>query len=224
MRTLQFEFLSNKNRERYLRIISPVGHFLGRLGIHPNVLSVTGLILSALAGLVFSTGSFFWGAWVVVLAGTCDALDGTLARETNKASKFGAFFDSILDRFGEILIFLGLAWHFSGGGVFLEGGKVSAGQSPVAVLLIVLAITGSIMVSYTRARAEGLGLTCNVGFMQRPERITLLVIGALLGSIPLIGGILIKVTLLVLAVLSNFTALQRIVHVRNQLLRESHSQ
>ncbi|MFO7737826.1 MAG: CDP-alcohol phosphatidyltransferase family protein, partial [Desulfatiglandaceae bacterium] len=100
----KFVFLSQKSRERYLRIINPVGRLMARLKIHPNILSFAGLILSALAGLGYSIGSFFWGAWVVVLAGTCDALDGQLARQTEKESPFGAFLDSTLDRFGEVFI------------------------------------------------------------------------------------------------------------------------
>jgi len=90
-------FLSEKNRARYLRIITPLGNVLAGIGVHPHVLSVAGLILSIVAGLFYSAGSFFWGAWVLVVAGTCDALDGLIARQNNKNSKFGAFFDSTLD-------------------------------------------------------------------------------------------------------------------------------
>jgi CDP-diacylglycerol---glycerol-3-phosphate 3-phosphatidyltransferase len=218
---MKFVFLSERNRERYLRMVVPIGRALGRLGIHPNLLSVAGLLLSGLAGLLYSAGAFFWAAWVVVLAGTCDVLDGELARMTGKASRFGAFFDSTLDRFSEVLIFVGMAWHYAGGAA-LGGapGAPPAGRSPVAVALIIAVITGSFMVSYTRARAEGLGLHCKVGWMQRPERMTLLVIGSLLHGLPVVGPLLMKLTLLLLAVLSNFTALQRMLHVRNQLLEE----
>lgn len=204
-----FTFLSDKNRERYLRIVEPFGNLLARLSVHPNVLSLAGLTLSIVAGLVYSTGSFFWAGWVVVLAGTCDVLDGQVARQTGKGSRFGAFFDSTLDRFGEVFIFLGLAWYFS-----------DRHQSPWVVLVIILTIAGSFMVSYTRARAEGLGIDCKVGWMQRPERVTLLIIGSLLAPIPIIGPILIKVTLLLLAVLSNLTALQRVFYVKNQILKD----
>jgi CDP-diacylglycerol--glycerol-3-phosphate 3-phosphatidyltransferase len=216
-------FLSDKNRDRYLRLVTPIGKLLGRLNVHPDVLSLVGLILSLVAGLIYSTGSFFWGAWMVVLAGTCDVLDGQLAKQDGKESPFGAFFDSTLDRFGEVFMFLGLAWYFSGGKVFFESKAVNPAdsQSPLAVLLIILAIAGSFMVSYTRARAEGLGVECKVGWMQRPERITLLVIGSLLGSLPLIGHVLMKLTLLLLAISSNFTALQRMVYVRKQLKKEN---
>jgi phosphatidylglycerophosphate synthase len=162
----------------------------------------------------------------VVFAGTCDALDGQLARQTGKDSKFGSFFDSTLDRFGEVFIFMGLAWYFAGGTSFMAGGgnKAADFQSPLTVLFIILAIAGSFMVSYTRARAEGLGADCNIGWMQRPERMTLLIIGSLVGSAPVIGPILMKLTLLLLAVLSNFTVLQRMVYVRKQLLKKNQVQ
>lgn len=205
----EFTFLSDKNRERYLRIIQPVGNLLARLSVHPNILSLAGLILSMVAGVLYSTGAFFWAGWIVVLAGTCDVLDGQIARQTGKRSQFGAFFDSTLDRFGEVFIFLGLAWYFS-----------ARHQSPWVVLLIILAIAGSFMVSYTRARAEGLGIDCKVGLMQRPERVTLLIIGSLVAPIPVIGPVLIKLTLLLLAVLSNLTAVQRMFYVKNQILKD----
>lgn len=218
-----FVFLSDRNRERYLQIITPVGRLMARLRIHPNILSLLGLILSALAGLVYSTGSFFWGAWVVVLAGTCDALDGQLARQTEKESPFGAFLDSTLDRFGEVLIFLGLAWHFSGGADIFEVTVESSTHSerPFAVALIILVVAGAFMVSYTRARAEGLGVDCKVGWMQRPERFVLLIIGSLLAALPVVGPAVMTVTLLLLALLSNFTAIQRMAFVKRELSKKT---
>ena len=218
--------LSDKSKEIFLRIIDPIGGILARFNVHPNSLTLAGLILSMAAGLVYSTGSFFWGAWVVVLAGSCDVLDGWLARKTGKHSPFGAFFDSTLDRFGELFIFLGLAWHFSGGPGLFQSPMERPGQAQSlwAIVCIILAIAGSFMVSYTRARAEGLGVTCNIGWMQRPERMTLLIIGSLLASIPGIGHVLMKLTLLMLAVLSNVTAVQRMFFVKRKLLRENRVQ
>ncbi|UCF56944.1 MAG: CDP-alcohol phosphatidyltransferase family protein [Deltaproteobacteria bacterium] len=215
-----------KNKERYLRIITPLRKVLTRLGVHPNILSIAGLILSIVAGFVYSTGSFFWAAWIVVLAGTCDALDGELARQTGKNSRFGAFFDSALDRYSDGFILIGLGWYFAGGPMLLGAqGKGTVGvQSPWVVVFIIMAMAGSFMVSYTRARAEALGLDCKIGLMQRPERITLLIIGSLLGSVPVVGPMFIKATLLVLAVSTNITAIHRIIHVRNQFLRENQVQ
>ena len=219
----KFGFLIEKFRERYFRIIKPMGNVLARIGIHPNVLSVFGLILSIIAGVIYSTGSFFWAACMVIIAGTCDALDGQLARQTDKQSTFGAFFDSTLDRYSDMFLLIGLAYHFAGGQAFTlyHDSKSIDSSSPWTVFVIVIAMAGFFMVSYTRARAEGLGVDCDVGLMQRSERIVLLIIGSLLGSIPLIGPILLKATLIALAILSNFTAIHRMVYVRNQLLKEN---
>jgi CDP-diacylglycerol--glycerol-3-phosphate 3-phosphatidyltransferase len=219
----QLAFISEKNRERYLRIIGPVARILGRVGVHPNILSITGLLLSAVAGLFLSQGVFFWGAWIIVLSGICDTLDGQIARQNNKHSRFGAFFDSTLDRYGEMLYFIGLAYYFAGGQSFttVPANPVRGVPCPWTVLLILLTVAGSFMVSYTRARAEGLGVECRGGVMQRPERITLLVIGTLLGAIPVAGPVLIKITLLLLAVSTNVTAVYRMVVVKNQFKRKN---
>lgn len=215
------ELISQKNRDRYLRFIAPVGNLLARLKFHPNVITLVGLVLSAVAGWIYSTGAFFWAAWVLVLAGSCDVLDGQLARLTGRSTSFGAFFDSTMDRFGEIMVFLGLAWYFAGGASGWSGAvpEMPQTQSPVSVVLILLAASGSMMVSYTRARAEALGLECKVGWMQRPERLTLLVIGSLLAGLPVVGLTIMKLTFLVLALTANFTAVQRVMHVRTQLAR-----
>lgn len=220
-----FVLLSEKHKERYLRIVTPVGNLFARLGIHPNILSVAGLVLSVLCGIIYSMGYFFLGGCILVLAGTCDVLDGLLARKTGKVSRFGAFFDSTLDRFGEIFIFAGLAWYFSGGTALFQGilKPVPKTHSPLTVVFIILAIAGSFMVSYTRARAEGLGVDCKVGLMQRPERITLLIVGSLLGAIPAVGTYIVKATLILLAILTNITALQRMAFVKKALIREMES-
>ncbi len=215
--------ISKKYRETYYNIISPVARFLGRMGIPPNVISVLGLILSISAGFVYSTGSFFWAAWVVVLAGCCDTLDGVLAKSTGKGTAFGAFFDSTLDRYSDMFVLMGLAWVFAGGPLLwkAQGSETPHYQSPLTVLLIIMAMIGSFMVSYTRARAEGLGMDCKIGLMQRTERVILLVIGSLLGSLPFIGLVLLKLALFALAVSSNITAIHRIVYIRNQFQKET---
>ncbi len=219
---IPFSFLTEANRERYRRLIGPLANLFARFHIHPNTLSLLGLVLSGLAGLLYGTAHFFFAAWIVVLAGTCDVLDGELARITGKTSRFGAFFDSTLDRFSEVFLFLGLAWYFSGGHHALSVGNAETGTaaSPVTVLFIMLALGGSFMVSYTRARAEGLGIDCKTGFMQRPERMVLLIISSLLASLPAVGLWIMKLALFFLALLSLLTALQRMIHVRKQLLKE----
>jgi CDP-diacylglycerol--glycerol-3-phosphate 3-phosphatidyltransferase len=180
-------------------------------------------MLSILAGIIYGSGSFFWAAWVVVLAGTFDALDGQVARSTEKKSPFGAFFDSTLDRYSDVFLFIGLAYHYAGGAanIGVEQLDNQGESSPWIVIVIILAIVGSFMVSYTRARAESLGIECKKGMMQRPERITLLIIGSLLGSIPKIGSFIMVLTLIVLAISTNLTALYRMYLVRNQLLDEN---
>lgn len=220
----RFVFIDEKNRDRYLRIITPVGKFFARTGIHPNTVTIIGLILSAAAGFIYSSGAFFWGAWVVVAAGICDTLDGLIARQAKKASIFGAFFDSNLDRYSDMFLFLGLAYYFSGGAnPLMDHNPQGHGEThPLTVLILFLAMSGSFMVSYARARAEGLGMECRGGMMQRPERMVLLIIGSLLGAIPGIGEILLKGTLLILAISTHLTAIYRIIAVRNQILKENH--
>ncbi|MFC1821958.1 CDP-alcohol phosphatidyltransferase family protein [Thermodesulfobacteriota bacterium] len=216
--------ISGKNRERYFKIISPVVDFFARAGIHPHVLSFAGFILSILAGVVYGAGAFFWAGWIVVIAGTCDAMDGLIARQSNKNSVFGAFLDSTLDRYSDMFLFAGLAYYFAGGHwlsrqlISEEGGGQA---SPWTVFAIIMVIAGSYMVSYARARAETLGIACKVGLMQRPERMVLLIIGSLLGAIPVFGVILLQATLVILAVTSNITALHRIFYVRNQIKKEN---
>lgn len=222
MQMTRVVFLSEKNRARYLRIITPITKLLSRLGVHPNILSLAGLIFSVTAGVAFSTGAFFWGAWIVMLAGTCDTMDGEIARRSGKNNRFGAFFDSTLDRYSDAFILLGMGWYFAGGPALFgaEGDGEVGVQSWWAVVFVIAALAGSFMVSYTRARAEFLGFECKIGLMQRPERITLLIMGSLLGSIPVVGLGLLKAMLLVLAVSSHITAIHRMVHVRNQFLAE----
>lgn len=214
-----FKLLSEKNRLRYLKVITPIGNFLARIGIHPNVLSVCGLILSIIAGVMYGMGLFFLASFVVILAGICDTLDGQLARQTGRSSKFGAFFDSTLDRYSDLSLLIGMAWFFSGYKALLgfNGQSITNDSHPWTILFIILAMTGSFMVSYCRARAEGLGLKCNIGVMQRPERIILIVLGSLLSVIPGVGPLIIKMTLFILALSTNITAIHRILYVRNQL-------
>jgi len=187
-------------------VIRPVAKLLISLKVHPHVVTFSGLALSILAFNFYRQGHFFYAGVMVVLAGACDVLDGKLARETNKMTKFGALMDSTIDRYSEILLFLGLAIFFYG-------------KHSHVIYPIIFAIAGSFMVSYIRARAEGLGLECKVGLMQRPERITWLAIGSVLGGIPKYGIYVMIVTIWFIAVLANITVIQRIVFIRNELKR-----
>lgn len=212
----EFKIISNQFKTRFWDFADAAAGILAGMKLTPNALTFLGLALNGVAGLIYSTGAFFWGGCAALFAGVCDALDGALARKTGQASRFGAFIDSVFDRFGEIFIFLGLVWYFSGGYSF-------AAYSPITALFTVLAVTGSMMVSYTRARAEGLGLECKVGLLQRPGRMIILILGSWLGALPDIGLLFMKATLFTLAVLSNFTAIQRILYVKKKLLEEDRS-
>jgi len=213
----EFSVLSNKFKESFVQTMAPFCKFLSGHGVSPNALSLAGLSLSLITGLIYASGSFFWAGAVLILAGTCDVLDGQMARLTGKISSFGAFLDSAIDRFSELFIFLGLAWHFSG----LSAENPESALGSVVVLIIILALAGSFMVSYTRARAEGLGVDCKVGWMQRPERLALLIVGSLLAGFPVVGQFIMIGTIFIIAALSNYTAVQRIIYVKNQLSGKS---
>jgi CDP-diacylglycerol--glycerol-3-phosphate 3-phosphatidyltransferase len=174
--------------------IEPIGQALARTGISPNVLTTVGCLLNFGVAGVIALGYLPLGGVLILVAGAFDMLDGALARAAGRATTFGAFLDSTLDRYSEAAIFLG---------VFLE----AAFRNDLQVqLLTYFAAIGSLMVSYARARAEGLGLRSSVGFLQRPERVILLGLGLIFG--------LEVYALWVLAILTNLTALHRILHVR----------
>ena len=164
------------------------------LNMNPNTLSIFATITGLGAGILFVFNRPFWAGILIIICGTLDILDGKVAAGTNKTSIFGAFFDSTLDRYSEFFIYLGLAVHFS---------------NHWALWITFFAFLGSTMVSYTRARAEGLGIECKIGVMQRAERLVFLAAGSILGSLlkifdPLMIGVLIAI-----ALLSNITAIQR---------------
>jgi CDP-diacylglycerol--glycerol-3-phosphate 3-phosphatidyltransferase len=188
----------------FLAVIEPIARLLINLKVHPHVITFAGLFLSILAFNFFRQGLFFYAGLVVILAGICDVLDGRLARDTKTISKFGALMDSTIDRYSEVLMFLGIAMFFHD-------------KQSYIVYLIIFAITGSFMVSYTRARAEGLGMECKIGLMQRPERVTYLAIGSLLGSIPKTRYIFLILTIWFIAVFANITVVQRVIFIRNRL-------
>jgi len=199
----------------WIAVISPLENFIIRRHLNPNFVTTLSFCFSLVGCVFFYIGWLFLAGWVVLFSGTLDILDGRIARKTGLVSRQGAFFDSVLDRYGEILIFLGLAAHFRESNLFS---------------LILLALAGSLMVSYTRARAEGLGIACKeVGIMQRPERIVLLGFGAIFSSIlfrlrNLIGTdlqpYLMGFVLVLIAVLANWTAVSRIVHVMRELQKD----
>lgn len=192
-----------QQRARYLvtLIIKP----LARLGITPNTLTIIGLLLSVVTAIVIAQGFLFAGGVLVLFAGIFDMFDGAMARVRNAATTFGAFLDSTLDRFSEAIILLGLLYYA------LQRPGLQDPLWPIGseqiwmIALIYISMVGSLMVSYTKARAEGLGLECKTGLLARPERVILLAIGLLTNT-----GIWV---LVLLAVFSNVTAVERIVSV-----------
>jgi CDP-diacylglycerol--glycerol-3-phosphate 3-phosphatidyltransferase len=198
--------VQQQTRRTAERLVAP----LARTGITPNGLTVLGLVLNCVAGAVLASGALIPGGVLVLIAGAFDMFDGALARVTNRKTTFGAFFDSTIDRYSEAAVFFGLQVAFLRA---LPQGADWRAWTGAALCYVV--IIGSLMVSYARARAEGLTppVDCEVGWLQRPERIIILGIGLLLPA-PLLLAVLAA-----LAVFTNVTVVQRVVHVR-KLTRE----
>ncbi len=183
---------------------------LVRAGIGPDQLSLAGLVLSGLAGLGFAVFPPL-GSVLLIPAGLCDLLDGQLARHLGRDGRAGAFLDSVLDRYGEMLLILGIWYHVQ-----------AAGPGPVAAgFAALLFLAGSLLVSYTRARGEGLGVRCSEGLLQRPER--LLALGTAGLCDPLLPGTILFGALVLLALGTHVTALQRFFLLRARLTREMNS-
>ena len=181
---------------------------LARLGITPNTLTLLGLLLSCITAVVIAQGSLFIGGLLVLFAGIFDMFDGALARAQNAASTFGAFLDSTLDRYSESIILFGLLWYALHTQALHDSFLIrwpAGNEQPWMISLIFIAVVGSLMVSYAKARAEGLGLECKTGLLARPERVVILAIGLITST-----GIW---AVLLLAIFSNVTAVERIVYV-----------
>jgi CDP-diacylglycerol--glycerol-3-phosphate 3-phosphatidyltransferase len=176
-------------------------HFMARLAtlpVTPNQITVVGTSIAFLAAILVGVGQLRWAGVVLAFGGTFDILDCALARSTRRSYPYGAFLDSTLDRYSEGAVYLGLAVYFaSNPGPYQKW----------LILATVAALAGSFLVSYVRARAQSLGFTCATGLFQRPERVVLTVVGLLL------GGIWLDAVVVILAVLTNLTALQRIREV-----------
>ncbi len=188
---------------------------MASLGITPNMLTGIGLLLSLLTAVVIAQGFLFTGGLLVLLAGVFDMFDGAMARVQHTATPFGAFFDSTLDRYSESIILFGLLWYtLQRPANFRDVLWPTSHEQTWMILFIYIAIVGSLMVSYTKARAEGLRIECKVGLLARPERVVLLAIGLLFGASIWI--------LALLAVFSNVTAVQRILVVWQSAQRTQH--
>jgi len=169
------------------------------LNIKPNTLSLIALFAGMGAGMLFFFEEPFWAGILIIICGIFDILDGKVAARTNQKSLFGAIFDSTLDRYSEFFIYLGLAVHF---------------RTHWALWVAIFAFLGSTMVSYTRARAEGLGIECKIGIMQRAERLAFLSLGSIIGSLFKVFDPAIIGVLGIIVVASNITAFQRTFYVK----------
>lgn len=186
------------------RIIDPLINWLVRRRAHPNLLTTLGFLVTASSGLAFHQHHVRTAGFLILMGGFFDILDGRVARQTGLGSKFGAFYDSTLDRISEIAVFLGMLSLYND--YRLELGDVGM------IYLIMLAMAGSLMISYTRARAEALGLDCKVGLMPRAERVVLTGLAALAFGEEW-NGLVLKGVIAILAVTTNLTAIQRIIWV-----------
>jgi CDP-diacylglycerol---glycerol-3-phosphate 3-phosphatidyltransferase len=173
------------------RIIQAIVSALALSKVHPNVLTFIGLLINIWAAFLFSYGKFVAAGLVVIGAGLFDMVDGRVARETNQVTRFGGFFDSVLDRYSDLALLVGLLIYYASINRYFY------------VVLTAIVMTGTVLTSYARARAENTIAKCKVGFLERPERVVLIIIGALANRMAPV--------LWVIAVLSNITVISRIV-------------
>lgn len=190
--------------EMYLRkvfkvVIDPIAAGLLKIGITPNTVTGLGFILSALAAFFISRGNLTTGGLILLIAGPLDVVDGSMARLMGPSTPYGSLIDSTTDRYSELVVLGGLLFYFV------------AQQNSLAILLVFLAASGSILVSYVKARAEALGFNCKVGLLTRVERL-IIMIGCLIFQIPMVA-------LWIIAILANITAVQRLLFVRKQALK-----
>lgn len=188
--------LTDQARQKFGWILIQPAKFLTKLGIYPNTVTIFGLAGNTIGAYLLARGEIFWGGVVILLMGPIDALDGAMARLRGEPTEFGAFVDSVTDRYSELVIFGGLIYYFQQQNDWLY------------VMLAYLAAAGSVLVSYVRARAQSLGHETKVGILTRMERYLVLVPG-LIFNIP-------EVSLWIIAIFANITAVQRIWDIRRK--------
>jgi CDP-diacylglycerol--glycerol-3-phosphate 3-phosphatidyltransferase len=187
-----------KEIKNYFRnLLDPLVSIISYMGVSPVAITIIGILISLFGAFLVAGGKLFGGAVALAVSGLCDIMDGSLARKEEKVTLFGAFLDSTGDRVSELAYFGALVIYYVS--------KTPANIFYVSLALI--ALSGSLLTSYARARAEGLGVRCEVGLIARPERIVLLILGLVFGGFPLI------VIIVILAFLTVFTFIQRVVHV-----------
>lgn len=190
------EPIPEKWKNAYLAVLNPAVQLFTKMNVNPNTFTTLGFILGCIAGIIVGSGHIRTACVVLLISGMFDTIDGKLARDSGKVSKFGALYDSTLDRYSEAVFFFGLAYYYI------------KTNNHITALGTAVALGGSLMVSYIRARAEGLGFDCKVGVLQRPERVLLIGLGGLIHPVALV------VAVWIVAVLSNITAMVRLFHVR----------
>ena len=187
----------------YLRLIDPVANWLVKRGVHPNTITVVGTLCTVVGGIIYATGHIRTGGFFLGITALFDVLDGTVARRSNKSSTFGAFLDSTLDRLADGFVLGGIA-------VFYATSRIH-GSVPLLVTAL-LGLVGAFLTSYTRARAESLGLDAKVGLLQRPERVVLLSAPQALFGLVLDGWVL-AIIIVTLSVTAWITVIQRVAYV-----------
>jgi len=188
-------------KDKFVALIQPIIRFFVHYKLNPNFFTTISFIICISSAYQFAKGSLRLAAVLLLLGGLFDMVDGAVARASNRVTKFGALYDSTLDRYAEIVIYFGIMFYFV---------VHYVGDSKIGLLYamaVFIGLAGSLMVSYVRARAEGLGFSCKVGVMQRPERIVLLGVGALISKYTFVFAILF------IAFFANYTAIQRIFHI-----------
>jgi len=192
------------------RVLDAIVRGLARSRINPNALTFTGLLINIGCAFLYGYGRFFSAGLLMILANLFDMVDGRVARLRGRETSFGAFFDSVIDRYSDIVVFVGIMMFYA---------RDTAAHSTLLVALTGIALVGSVMISYSRARAESLSITCKVGFLERPERVVLLIIGSLTEIGPASSPFLHKMpqVLWVMAVLSHWTVVHRIYHTWREL-------
>jgi len=186
-------------------ITQPIAKRIAAIGITANMLTIIGLLLGIAAGVCIALGRLKLAGILILIGGSFDMMDGAVARASNKNTPFGALLDSVVDRYSEGAIFLGLAIYFSMGG--------SMKERVYGLIPTCLGLISAFLVSYVRARAEGLQLDCKVGIMQRPERVILLSAGVLFQNFSIVNISILIVALWVLVIFSHITVLQRVAFV-----------
>ncbi len=195
-----FNTLTDRARYYTGGFTTALGQRVHQMGIHPDVITLVGLLIVAISAYVIATGHFFWGGVIMLLGAPLDALDGAVARAMGRKDKFGALFDSTLDRYADGFVFIALAYYFSE-------------QGDQGMLLVSLAaLLGSFLVPYVRARAEGLHYECKIGLLSRMERVAIIFAMLFTGWI--------EIGVWILAIFSNITAIQRVLYVRRQMQGE----